>query len=133
MQIVLCQINETLDKQATNSFPLNLCYFCANCALSRITRFLCYFVGPNLCLCYFFTLFHLCISSVDKNNNKTTTTKQHRITLTRRQKEKNYKNTQKKRRQKGNKTHKGKMTQKGRRKKIVILLCFALFQFLKCR
>ena len=61
MQIVLCQINESFKKQATNLFQLSLRCFVANCALSRITRFLCYFSGPNLRPCYFCMLFHLCL------------------------------------------------------------------------
>ena len=38
MQIVSCQINKSLKKQATNLFPLNMRCFGANCAL-------CYFLS----------------------------------------------------------------------------------------
>ena len=66
MQIVSCQINESFKNQATNIFPLNLCCFVANCALSRITRFLCYFLD-QICVRAIFLRFSISVQLHTEN------------------------------------------------------------------
>ena len=70
VQILFCQINETLEKQATNLFPLNLRCFVTNYALSRITRFLCYFLA-QICVRAIFLRFSISVYDIYKLSHST--------------------------------------------------------------
>ena len=60
MQIVLCQKHCAFfraDKGTLSSFPRNLRCFAADCDMSLITRFLCYFFSLKFASVLFFSLF----------------------------------------------------------------------------